>query len=212
MVDMVLNDLTVGEYDTVISSGPAYNTMRQEAADGMGAMAQSWPLLMDLAGDKVIKSMDWPGKDEMSERVADGIKLKFPGLIKEEQGENEDPQVQTPKGPISLDEAGQLIGQMEQALEKMSAELGDLDKAADLARINADSREEVARINAAGRADVEELKGMITMLVSQMAPPPALVAAAMTDRPATVGSEVPAGPELGGLEPQNGMEMTDGTA
>jgi hypothetical protein len=186
----VLNDMTTGEYDVVISSGPAYNTMRQEAADGMVAMAQSWPTLMDVAGDKVVKSMDWPGADDISERVADAINMKFPGLIKpEEDGGDETPVVQTPKGPVDVTQAGQLIGQMEQMLEEMGGELAERDKAAELARINADSREEVARINAASRADVEELKGMIQMLVAQMQPPPALVAAAATDRAVTEPKE-----------------------
>ena len=190
-VTRVLNDFTVGEYDVVVSSGPAYSTLRQEAADSMVAMAQSWPQLMDIAGDEVTKSMDWPGANEIAERVAGYIEMTYPGLIKKEPGEGEEeaPMVQTPKGPVDVAQAGQLIGQMEQALEQMHGELGERDKAKELAEINAESREEVARINAASRADVEELKGMITMLVNQMAPPPALVAAAVQDRAITQPEE-----------------------
>lgn len=177
MVDMVLNDITVGEYDVVISSGPAYNTLRQEAADSMVSMAQSWPKLMDVAGDKIIKSMDWPGADDIAERVA---KTLPPGLADQVEGAEPEPMVETPKGPIPMQQAGQLIGQMEQALEAMQAEMDERQVVLDRARIDADSRERVAEINATSRQDVEELKGMIAMLTAQMQPPPALVDAALT--------------------------------
>lgn len=182
-INRVLNDMTVGEYDVVVSSGPAYNTLRQEANDSMVAMAQSWPTLMDIAGDEVTKSMDWPGANEIAERVEGYINLKYPGLIKKqtgEGGEEAEPMVQTPNGPIPAQQAGQLIGQMDQALEAMQAEMEGFDAEMAKAELAANSREEVARINAASRADVEELKGMITMLVNQMKPPPALVADALT--------------------------------
>jgi hypothetical protein len=197
-VERVLNDMTVGEYDVVISSGPAYSTLRQEASESMNAMAQSWPTLMDIAGDEVTKAMDWPGANEIGERVKGYIELKYPGLIKPEPGENDDeePMVQTPNGPIPAQQAGQLIGQMNDALEQMQAEMDGFN--ADMAKeqLAAESREEVARINAASRADVEELKGMIALLVAQLPPPPALVAAAVTDRPET----------------QSDMETNDGRA
>lgn len=189
----VLNDMTVGEYDVVISSGPSYSTLRQEAADSMIAAGRSWPKLWEVAGDKIVKSMDWPGAQEISDRIA---KTLPPGLADKKKSDDAD-LVQTPKGPLPKEQAGQLIGQMEQALEAMNADMEARDAALEKARIDADSREEVARINAASRADVEELKGMIAMLVQQTTPPPGLVAAAATDRPITTEfrPEPASGPE-----------------
>jgi hypothetical protein len=182
-IDRVLNDMTTGEYDVVVSSGPGYSTLRQEAAESMTAMAQSYPEIMQVAGDQIVKSMDWPGHDEISDRLASFIKLKFPGLIKPEPGEEEEnaePMVQTPNGAIPAQQAGQLIGQMNQALEAMQDEIDKNTITLKKAEIDAASREEVARINATSRQDVEELKGMIAMLTAQMVPPPALVEDAMT--------------------------------
>ena len=68
-VETVVNDLTVGTYDVTVSVGPAYRTMRQEAADAMVQFGQAWPKPMEIAGDKVVKSMDWPGADEIAERI-----------------------------------------------------------------------------------------------------------------------------------------------
>ena len=50
-VQRVINDLTVGKYDVTIAAGPSYTTQRQEAAEAMTQFAQSWPKLMDVAGD-----------------------------------------------------------------------------------------------------------------------------------------------------------------
>jgi len=184
-IERVLNDMTVGDYDVVISSGPAYSTMRQEAADSMVAMTQSYPQMMEIAGDQVVKAMDWPGADEMSERIAAFIKLKFPGLIKPEPGEKEEaaPMVQTPRGPLPAEQAGQLIGQMEQALEGLSEQMESIQLELDKERIKADTSIKVAQINADSRGDVAELNGMVKLLVESIPPPPALVDAALEPEP-----------------------------
>ena len=58
-VETILNDMsTVAEFGVTVSTGPNYDTLRQEAVDGMIQTAQSWPKLMDIAGDKVVRSMD----------------------------------------------------------------------------------------------------------------------------------------------------------
>jgi len=177
-VQRVLNDMTVGDYDVIISSGPAYATMRQEAADSMVAMTQSYPQMMEIAGDKVVKAMDWPGADEMSERIAAFIKLKFPGLIKPKPNEEEEvPMVQTPRGPLPAEQAGQLIGQMEQALEGLSEKMEGIQLELDKERIKADTSVRVAEINANSRGDVAELQGMVQLLVNNIPPPPDLTAA-----------------------------------
>lgn len=63
------NDLSVGKYDVKISIGPSYATKRQEAADSMLAFIQAYPIAAQLCGDLVAKSMDWPGADEIAERL-----------------------------------------------------------------------------------------------------------------------------------------------
>jgi hypothetical protein len=166
-VKRVLNDLTVGTYDVVVTTGPAYNTLRQEAAANLVELGGKWPKLMEVAGDKVIRALDFPGGEEIAERVE---KTMPPELRDKDENEQAPPMVQTPKGPIPIDQAGQMIGQMDHTLEQMQGEMEELQSGLAKARIDAESREEVARINAQSRADVEELKGMITMLVTRMNP------------------------------------------
>jgi hypothetical protein len=185
-IERVLNDLTVGEYDVVISSGPAYSTLRQEAMDSMIAVGQSWPKLWEIAGDKVVKSMDWPGAQEIAERIE---KTLPPGLVEREGDESAD-MVETPRGPIPKEQAGQLIGQMNDALEQLQAELDDKQIVLEKERIAAQSREKVAQINAEARGDAEELKGLVQLILARVPDPAATIQAAET-----VVEEAPAGPD-----------------
>jgi hypothetical protein len=40
---------------------------------------QAWPRLMDIAGDKVVKAMDWPGADDIAERIKRSIPTELRG-------------------------------------------------------------------------------------------------------------------------------------
>lgn len=164
-VERILNDLTVGKYDVTISAGPSYTTQRQEAAEGMSNLAQAWPPLMDTAGDLVVKNLDWPGAEEISER----IKRRIPPQI---IGGEEGAEAQIPP------EVAQQMQQLQQALEQATKELQDAQTGLAKARIDADSKVEVAHINAKSRQDVEEIKGLVQLLLERMQPPPVLEAAA----------------------------------
>ena len=69
-VDHVLNDITVGQYDVVMETGPGYNSKRQEAVDNMLPLLSAAPELMQVAGDLVFRNMDWPGADIIADRLA----------------------------------------------------------------------------------------------------------------------------------------------
>lgn len=62
-------DLTAGKYDLAVDVGPAYATQRQEAADQMMYLLQSFPDAAPVIGDLVAKNLDWPGADEIAERL-----------------------------------------------------------------------------------------------------------------------------------------------
>ena len=175
----MLNDLTVGTYDVIVTTGPAYNTLRQEAAETMVQMAQNWPKLMEIAGDKVIRAMDWPGADDIADRVA---KTLPPGLAdKPEDQKDAPPMVQTPNGPIPLDEAGQMIGQMDHALSQMQGEMEKLESGMAKAQLDAQTRIEVAKISAAAKHDDTELNGIVKIMLAKMSEAEAAKAAVVME-------------------------------
>lgn len=173
-IQRVLNDMTVGEYSVTISSGPSYDTMRQEAVDGMIQTAQSWPKLMDIAGDKVVRSMDWP----MSDEIADRIEKTLPPELRDQEGGPDGEPAGQPELPP---EVQQQMQQMEQALNDLMGQLDQAKSGIEKARIAADAQIQVAKINAENRSDVAELKGVISMLVQRMQPPPELAAEVAED-------------------------------
>jgi len=69
-VGRVLNDISVGQYDVVMETGPGYNSKRQEAVDNMLPLLSAAPELMGVAGDLVFRNMDWPGADIIADRLA----------------------------------------------------------------------------------------------------------------------------------------------
>jgi hypothetical protein len=83
----VLNNLRIGKYDCTVTSGPSYTTLRQETAESMVSLAQAAPQLLDIAGDQMIRNMDWPGAHETADRMKRYIALKTPGIIEPEEGE-----------------------------------------------------------------------------------------------------------------------------
>lgn len=61
-------DLTVGRYDLIISTGPAYATKRQEAAQAMMEFVRMAPEFAKGCMDLIARNMDWPGAEEFAER------------------------------------------------------------------------------------------------------------------------------------------------
>lgn len=62
-------DLTVGKYDVVVKSGPSFTSRREEAANQMMQLIQSFPQAAPLIGDLIAKNLEWPGADEIAERL-----------------------------------------------------------------------------------------------------------------------------------------------
>jgi excinuclease UvrABC ATPase subunit len=77
----VLNDLSVGTYDVVMSSGPSFETKRQEGADNMLEMLKIEALaeiIAKTAPDLIFRSIDHPYCEEIADRLMaqtpDGLK------------------------------------------------------------------------------------------------------------------------------------------
>jgi hypothetical protein len=70
-------DLTTGKYDVTVSTGPSYQTKRQEAVDTQLQLLKTDPNLWSVIGDLVVGNMDIPGSRE----IADRLKTMLPPAI-----------------------------------------------------------------------------------------------------------------------------------
>ncbi len=66
----LLNDLSIGTYDVTVTVGPSFTTQRTEARQSMQEFIQYYPDAAPVIGDLYAKSMDWPGAEEVAERLA----------------------------------------------------------------------------------------------------------------------------------------------
>jgi len=113
-VQKVLNDLTVGRYDVVMDTGPGYDTKRIEAATNMMALIASMPELPKIAGDLIIRQMDWPGANDLADRVAMAIPFA--------QIDKELPEDLPPKAKQALAQAMGQVQQLQQQLKMLQQE------------------------------------------------------------------------------------------
>ena len=86
-----MHNLSIGEYDVVIETGPSYATKRMEASASIEKVIKAYPQLMGIAGDILLGDMDWPGAKELSERFK---KTLPPNLIDDEKKMPVPPQAQ----------------------------------------------------------------------------------------------------------------------
>jgi hypothetical protein len=70
-------DMTSGKYDVTISTGPSYQTKRQEAVSSMLQLVSSAPQIMPIAGDLLVGNMDWPGAQKIAERLKKALPPQF---------------------------------------------------------------------------------------------------------------------------------------
>ena len=66
----ILNDLSVGTYDVVVTVGPSFTTQRTEARQSMQEFIQYYPDAAPIIGDLYAKSMDWPEAEQVARRLA----------------------------------------------------------------------------------------------------------------------------------------------
>lgn len=105
-----------GKYDVTVSSGPSFQTKRQEAVDSMMAMTQAYPKVAEVAGDLLVRNMDWPGASEIADRLK---KTLPPGLVEE----NDKEKAAIPQEARNqMEQMSQMIEQLTQQLNKVTEE------------------------------------------------------------------------------------------
>jgi hypothetical protein len=112
-VSKVLNDVTVGEYDVVMETGPGYNSKRQEAVDSMMSLLGADPTLMQTAGDLIFRNMDFPGADVIADRLAAANPM----------AQIDDKSPIPPQVQMQLANAKQQMQQMQQVIQQLQLDI-----------------------------------------------------------------------------------------
>lgn len=170
IITETLNDVTVGEYDIVIDTGPGYQTKREEAAENMLGLLGT-PLgekVAMTADDIIMRQFDWPGADQIADRLAAANPIamaekQMPANLPDEvktmianlRGQNQ--QLQQQLQAAELDKKYRIsVEQMKQSGEMQRAQMQDETK-----RHDVESRDTTAR-------DIEEIKGHVALLLAHV--------------------------------------------
>jgi len=155
----------VGRYDVEADVGPSFGTQRQEAANAFTRILEQNPAAFAVVGDFWAKYQDFPGADELAERLKRGLPPQYrPGP---------DPQLQ------QVVQAGQQMQQQaQQLLRQADAEIARLK--ADNVRLKEQALEkhgelvvdeykaETERLKAVGSIDPAALQVIVRRMVAEM--------------------------------------------
>jgi hypothetical protein len=139
-------DLGLGKYDVTISTGPSYQSRRQEAVSSIIDLVKSFPPLMQTAGDILVKNMDWPGAQDIAKR----LQAMLPPEIKQADGDDQNPQIP----PEVQQHVAQMTAQNQQLTQQLQAAQNDLQNGISVKKLETDSRERIA----AGEQRIRELE------------------------------------------------------
>lgn len=182
-------DLSAGKYDVTVSTGPSYQTKRQEAVSSMMSLVQAYPQMVQICGDIMVKEMDWNGAQEIAER----LKKMLP------------PQLQDPKDgqdPIPP-QAQQQMAQMSQMIKQLSGEVTQQAEIINAKRLELESKERIALMQAENELVLQQMK--TDMAHSQTAFK--LEVADIHKRLDLVNNNVPISSETGSAQAQPGPQQ-----
>ena len=167
----------VGRYDVVIDTGPTYQTQRVEAQEALTQITQANPQLMQVAGDIIMRSFDFPQADALADRLQ---KTLPPGL-QDQKGEEVPPQAQAAMAQMTqqiqaMEQAGtalqQQLIQAQQQLEqsKNSTEIDAARLQLDAQKIQIDQfKAETDRLKAEADAYAKQVEAERNRLDSERA-------------------------------------------
>ena len=169
-------DLAIGRYSVTVNVGKSYQTRLQEGGDQVGQILQANPSLMPILGDIYFKFRDFPGHNEIAERLK---KLAPPQLQLGKDAGN-GPSVAQLQG--QLQQQGQMLEQLTQQLNqaaevikqdqvKTQAELQakqmELQAKAQMAESEWQMRQQIAALQAETQLRLEMLRAQSKQALQQ---------------------------------------------
>jgi hypothetical protein len=160
-------DLSVGKYDLVVTQGSNYATKRIEALNSMVEIARVNPAIMQIAGDLIVKAMDWDGAEEIAER----LKKTLPPQLQDQDPNGLPPEVQgiIEQGKAQIDELTAKVKELESGQELKEDELRlkkyEIDVKAEL---------ELAKLSQGTTYTPEQVQDIVNRLLMNAASQPEL--------------------------------------
>lgn len=157
----VLNDISVGEYDVEVTTGPNYATQRQEAVQNMTQLIQYAPETGPLIADLIAEMMDSP----ISDKIAARLKKMLPPQLQEGGPPPLPPEIQQ-----KMQEHEQIIQQQAKELQKLqqdqSLKQAELMQKQELSQ--AEMKLKIAEMNQQFELEVEQMQKKHELAMMEM--------------------------------------------
>lgn len=141
-------DLQSGKYDLAIDVGPSQTTRRKESVESMSAFAQAAPQLVPLYADLYVKAMDWPGAQQIAERV-------------------KPPNVPDDDAPPIPPQAMQQMQQLQQENQMLNQQLQQAAQIIQSKQVEQQGRMAVSAQDNATRLQIAELQAQVDLLIKR---------------------------------------------
>lgn len=158
-------NFTEGKYAVAVRVGPSFESKRQEMVQSIVEMSQSNPQLMEIAGDLVVKAMDWPQSEEIAERIQQRMQqAQNPPPNPEKELMQQQMQLEGQKAQAMLQKV-QLEGQLKQAEAQAQMQLGQFEAQTDAQKSQAELsikqiELEIKKIDLAIKEQEAQIKGV----------------------------------------------------
>lgn len=158
-------DLTAGRYDLVVEAGPSFNTKREEAAAQMTELLRAYPPAAPVIGDLLVKNLDWPGADEIAQR----LRALVPANALGKQALPPQVQAQLQQMQQVIQQGGQKLQELTQQLQTATVQLEaeKAQKGIDAQRLDLDQQK--ANLDEY-RAETERMKTQADIAAANVTP------------------------------------------
>ena len=133
---------SVGQYDVIVDTGPNYLTKRREAFDLLARLTNSFPQLMGIAGDLIMRNSDIPGAQQIATRMKRALEKNSPELF--DSSKDAIP----PKARQAMEQMMQQIEQLSDALQnavdEIESDRAEHDNKKEVEEIRTESQETIA--------------------------------------------------------------------
>jgi len=184
----IMHDMTVGQYDVVMDTGPGFNSKRQAAVESMMPLVTGNPDLFKVAGDLVFRNMDFPGAEIIADRLAASNPLaqiddKSPVppqvqmQLKQNQAQMQQMQQQMQQMQMVIKQR-QDIEQVKQDAETKRVLIKETNRAHDMELKNAERHKEMELkvettahdtvLKTQTQLEIERMKGEIALMLAQL--------------------------------------------
>ena len=143
---ITLNDLSIGSYDVVCSSGASFQNRQQESNAALLEMAQIDPSLIQMSGDVMLKNVDAPGMDILAERKRQ--QLLTAGAIPAEQQTDEEQQMMAQQAQSQGEQPDAMMVAAQAEMQKAQAMSDKNQLAMQKLQLDAQRNQQAAQLDA----------------------------------------------------------------